>query len=379
MFGVLTRTIAIGALAATGTPTLATASDTGTSNSDKITNDNTPTINIGGLTVGATITLTAKPASGPSVTCTFVAEATSGSCTFSTMLDGTYSITTTQTLGGTTTAASAALSNVVIDATRPTVTLTSSQIVSGGNRTATPATPGLTNQITATFSESVSGLLISEITKAASSTGWSITTTALTTSAITSVVFDVANTTGAGGTAGTLILSIAEGVASDVAGNTNTATANNFVINTLIQLTLTNEYQQSPLLNPVVGGNNATVAQTTPGGAITMPGQGTVTRVGHTFVGWSLVTTNGSGAVVGATYTPTVPVKLYSSWTPNVYVVTYNANGGNGAPATASQSFNYGGTALAPSAKGTLSRTGYTFAGWNTSANGSLMPKPGAS
>jgi uncharacterized repeat protein (TIGR02543 family) len=109
-----------------------------------------------------------------------------------------------------------------------------------------------------------------------------------------------------------------------------------------------------------------------------MPGQGTLTRVGHTFVGWSLVTTNGSGAVVGATYTPTVPVKLYSSWTPNVYVVTYNANGGNGAPATASQSFNYGGTALAPSGIGTLTRSGYTFAGWslNTAGTGTIYSNP---
>jgi hypothetical protein len=165
LFGVLTRTIAIGALVTTGTPTLDSASDTGTSSTDKITNDNTPPINIGGLTSGATITLTATPASGPAVTCTFVASSTSGSCTFSTLLDGTYSITATQSLGGTTTAASTALSNVVIDATRPTVTLTSSQIVSGGNRTATQAAPGLTNQIIVTFSENVSGFLISEITK----------------------------------------------------------------------------------------------------------------------------------------------------------------------------------------------------------------------
>jgi uncharacterized repeat protein (TIGR02543 family) len=374
LFGVLTRTIAIGALVATGTPTLATASDTGTSSTDKITNDNTPTINIGGLTVGATITLTATPASGPAVTCTFVATTTTGSCTFPTLSDGTYSIVARQTLGGTTTAASTALSNVVIDATRPTVTLTSSQIVSGGNRTATPATPGLTNQITVTFSETISGLLISEITKNIESTGWVIAQNAFTTSPFSSNVFTVTNATGAGGIPGILRLSVLEGVASDVAGNTNTATASDFVINTLIQLTLTNEYQQSPLLNPVVGGNNATIAQTTPGGAITMPGQGTLTRVGHTFVGWSLVTTNGSGAVVGATYTPTVPVKLYSSWTPNVYVVTYNANGGNGAPATASQSFNYGGTALSPSEKGTLNRTGYTFAGWslNTAGTGTI-------
>jgi uncharacterized repeat protein (TIGR02543 family) len=64
LFPALTRTIAVGALVAPTAPTLATASDTGTSNSDKITNDNTPTINLGGLTVGATVTLTATPASG---------------------------------------------------------------------------------------------------------------------------------------------------------------------------------------------------------------------------------------------------------------------------------------------------------------------------
>jgi hypothetical protein len=176
-------------------------------------------------------------------------------------------------------------------------------------------------------------MLISEITKAAASTGWEITTSALTTSAITSAVFNVTNSTGAGGTAGKLILSVAEGVASDVAGNTNTATASNFEINTLIQLTLTNEYQVG--LSPVVGGNNEVVVQASLGAAITLPGQGTLTRAGHTFAGWSLVKTNGSGEVLGSSYTPTVPVKLYSSWTPNVYVVTFNANGGNGSPDSA--------------------------------------------
>ena len=185
------------------------------------------------------------------------------SCTFPTLADGTYSFTVQQTYNGATSVASTALSGVKIDATRPTVTLTSSQIVSGGNRTATPAAPSITNQITITFSEAVSGMLISEITKAASSTGWAITQTAFTTAPITSAVFTVTNSTGAGGDVGKLILSVAEGVASDVAGNTNTATASNFEINTLIQLTLTNEYQVG--LSPVVGGNNEIIAQATPG------------------------------------------------------------------------------------------------------------------
>jgi uncharacterized repeat protein (TIGR02543 family) len=366
IFGVLTRTITIGALATTGTPTLDSASDTGTSSTDKITRDNTPTVNIGGLTVGATITLTATPASGPAVTCTFVATTTTSSCTFPTMNDGTYSITARQSLGGATTAASTALSNVVIDATRPTVTLTSSQIVSGGNRTATQAAPAVTNQITITFSETISGLLISEITKNIESTGWVITQTAFTTAPFSSNVFTVTNANGAGGVPGIIRLSVLEGVASDVAGNTNTATANDFVINTLIQLTLTNEYDPCC----IIGGNNELIAQTTPGGAITLPGQGTLTRAGHTFAGWSLSRTGGNGTVLGATFTPTVPAKLFSSWIPQVYVVTYNANGGNGAATVATQNYTFGAPNLALTTKGTLTRTGFTFAGWNTLATG---------
>jgi uncharacterized repeat protein (TIGR02543 family) len=353
-----------------GTPTLDVGSDLGSSSSDKITSDNTPTINIGTLVNGASVTLTATPASGSAVTCTFTASSTTGSCTFPTMADGTYSITATQTYNGGTSAVSTALTGVVIDATRPTVTLTSSQIVSGGNRTATPGIPTVSVTVTVTFSEYVSGLLISEITKNAESTGWAITTTAFTTAAITSINFVASNTTGAGGTAGIAKFSVAAGVASDVAGNTNTATTSDFIVNTLIQLTLSNAYQTSPLLSPVVGGSGGTIAQTTPGQAITLPGQLLLSRVGHTFAGWSLVTTGGNGEVVGATYTPTVPVVLYSSWTTNAYVVTYNANGGNGASTATTQNYTYGSTALAITSVGTLSRTGYTFGGWNTLATG---------
>jgi uncharacterized repeat protein (TIGR02543 family) len=357
----------------TGAPTLDSGSDLGTSSTDKITSDNTPTINVGSVVSGSRVVITATSATGVTYTCTVESATVTSSCTFPTMADGTYSFTVQQTYNGATSAASTALAGVKIDATRPTVTLTSSQIVSGGNRTATPAAPSITNQITITFSEAVSGMLISEITKAAESTGWAITTDALTTSPITSAVFNVANSTGAGGTPGKLILSVAEGVASDVAGNTNTATASNFEINTLIQLTLTNEYQQSPLLNPVVGGNNEVVAQASSGAGITLPGQGTLTRVGHTFAGWSTVTTNGSGAVLTSPYVPTVPIKLYSSWTPNVYTVSFDANGGTGVPDSATVNYTYGTAGLAATStynKGTLAKTGFTFAGWSATVGG---------
>ena len=356
--------------------TLDSASDTGTSSTDKITKDNTPTVSASSLIIGATVTFSARIGTGTPITCVITAAATTDTCTFPTLPDGTYSITVIQTSGTTNSAASTALTNVQIDTARPTVTLTSANVVSGGNLTATPTAPNVSATITITFSKSVTGLLISEVSKNAESTGWAVTTTAFTTAAITSINFVAANATGAGGVAGTARFSIAEGVATDTAGNTNLATTSNFVINTLIQLNLTNEYQQSPLLSPVVGGNNATIVQTSPGQTLSMPGAGTLTRTGHTFAGWSLVTTNGSGPIVGPTYTPTVPVKLYSSWTPNIYVVSYNTNGGVGLPTRSTDSYNYGSPALTLPTIGTMTRQGFTFRGWgttSTTAVGSAM------
>lgn len=353
-FPALTRTIIFGGIAAPAAPTLDSGSDTGSSSTDKITNDNTPTINIGGLTSGATVTLTATPTSGTAVTCTFVANGTTGSCTFPTLADGTYSIVATQTLGGATTLASTALANVVIDTTPPTVTL-SSTVASNSNSTQTSAFT-----ITATFNESVSGLLISEITKDAASSGWTIGAT-LTSVSTTVYTFTATNSSGTANTPGKLLLRIANGVASDVAGNSNAATTNDFVINTVATVTfaltsLTADSGTAPL----------PITQTSSGAAVTLPGQGTLLKTGRTFIGWG--TSVNAATVLTGSYTPTGPVLLYAQWTPNVYVVTYNANGGNGAPTTASQSYNYGDAAVAPSARGTLTRTGYTFGGWSTTA-----------
>ena len=366
-FAVLTRTIAIGALVAPNAPTLDVASDSGTSNSDKITNDNTPTINIGGLTVGATVTLTATPSSGTAVTCTFVAQTTSGSCTFSTMLDGTYSIVATQTLGGTTTAGSAALANVQIDTVRPTVALTATvgagtNVASGANDTIARNAAINVYTIKATFSESVSGLLISEITQDAASTGWSVGGTLTGSGA--SYTFTATNSGVVVNTAGKLLLRIAEGVAGDAAGNTNTATTSDFVINSVARVDF---WDCGPLGQYCTGGAGpASLTQASSGASITLPGANTLYKTGYSFAGWG--ETQNAGTVLTGSYTPSTRIILFPQWTPDVYVVTYNANGGNGSPTTASQNFQYGSTALPPSAKGTLTRTGYTFAGWSTTA-----------
>lgn len=55
-----------------------------------------------------------------------------------------------------------------------------------------------------------------------------------------------------------------------------------------------------------------------------------------------------------------------AQWTPHTYTVTYNANGGTGTTGNSSHTY---GTAANLTANG-FSRTGYTFNGWNTAANG---------
>lgn len=52
----------------------------------------------------------------------------------------------------------------------------------------------------------------------------------------------------------------------------------------------------------------------------------------YSFAGWA---TSSSGAVAytnGAAYTNNAAINLYAKWNPNAYSVTYNANGGTGAP-----------------------------------------------
>ena len=90
------------------------------------------------------------------------------------------------------------------------------------------------------------------------------------------------------------------------------------------------------------------------------------TRTGYTFSGWNTAA-NGTGTAYpnGATYSFAADITLYAQWTalPN-YTVTFNANGGSG---TMSNQVANVPTALTANA---FTRTGYTFSGWNTAANG---------
>ena len=91
------------------------------------------------------------------------------------------------------------------------------------------------------------------------------------------------------------------------------------------------------------------------------------TYTGYVFQGWN-TQANGSGTSYAnlANLTTTSALTLYAQWTAGVTkTVSFNANGGTG-----SQADQVAGQATNLNAN-QLSRSGYTFAGWNTAANGS--------
>jgi hypothetical protein len=134
-------------LTAPAAPTLDASSDTGSLNNDKITNDDTPTINIGGLAVGASVTLTAT---GTALTCTFTATGTTGSCTFPSLPNGTYAISATQTFNGVTSSASTALTGIVIN--KSTITTPSTPDLDSGSDLGSSSTDNVTSVNTPTIS-----------------------------------------------------------------------------------------------------------------------------------------------------------------------------------------------------------------------------------
>lgn len=95
------------------------------------------------------------------------------------------------------------------------------------------------------------------------------------------------------------------------------------------------------------------------------------TRTGYNFVKWN-TNSNGSGTnyASGGTYTANAGATLYAQWSPVTYTVSYNANGGTGAPANQTKTYNV--TLKLSSIKPT--RTDYNFISWNEKADGTSTP-----
>ena len=111
----------------------------------------------------------------------------------------------------------------------------------------------------------------------------------------------------------------------------------------------------------------------TAGGSATLP---TPTRSGYTFTGWN-TKSDGSGTSykAGASYKPTANTTLYAQWKKIVattYTLTYNANGGSGAPAKQTGNGNVTISGTSPY------RSGYLFLGWTTVKTSTVVNyKPG--
>ena len=120
----------------------------------------------------------------------------------------------------------------------------------------------------------------------------------------------------------------------------------------------------------------------TAGSSVTVLGNSAspaLAKTGYTFAGWNSAS-NGTGTSYsqGDTFTINRNNTLYAEWTPvdpSTYTITYNGNtntSGN-APIDSSSPYTAGSsvTVLGNSASPALAKTGYQFAGWNTSADNS--------
>jgi uncharacterized repeat protein (TIGR02543 family) len=139
-------------------------------------------------------------------------------------------------------------------------------------------------------------------------------------------------------------------------------------------------------LNVVVYDRNGATSGTVPfdaneyesGDTVTVLGNtGSLVRTGYTYTGWNTAA-DGSGTTraQGATFSMgNSTVRLYAKWTPDsvpTYTVTYNANGATGGtiPVDATN-YEAGQTVTAAGNTGSLTKTSYTFEGWNTTSDGS--------
>ena len=116
------------------------------------------------------------------------------------------------------------------------------------------------------------------------------------------------------------------------------------------------------------GGSGAPSAQTKTYGVTLKLSTTKPTRTGYSFQGWATSSGGSVAYAAGANYTANAAVTLYAVWKANTYKVTYNANGGTGAPA--SQTKTYDVTLKLSTTVPT--RANYTFKGWATSSGGSV-------
>ena len=124
------------------------------------------------------------------------------------------------------------------------------------------------------------------------------------------------------------------------------------------------------------GGSGTMAPMTVQINSTTTLSANTFTRTGYNFTGWS---TSASGSVEYAnrdSITPTENMTLYAQWSRITYTIKYNKNASDATGSMANTTKYYGTNVTLRS--NAFKRTGYSFAGWATSANGDVMYSNGA-
>lgn len=99
------------------------------------------------------------------------------------------------------------------------------------------------------------------------------------------------------------------------------------------------------------------------------------TRTGYTFSKkWMQSNAGGEDTEFTFGYTLNYNIEIYAEWTPNTYTVTFSGNGATSG-SVSDQSFTY--DVKEPLNKNTFSRTGYTFIGWATTPDGTVVHTDG--
>lgn len=112
------------------------------------------------------------------------------------------------------------------------------------------------------------------------------------------------------------------------------------------------------------------------GSTVTVLGNtGALVKTGFAFSGWNTAA-NGTGTAytANANFNLTANTTLYAQWTNQAtYTITYNGNSnvGGAAPTDVNSPYTSGSVITVLGNTGLLTKTGYTFTGWNTIANGS--------
>ncbi|MDX1679483.1 MAG: InlB B-repeat-containing protein [Akkermansiaceae bacterium] len=99
---------------------------------------------------------------------------------------------------------------------------------------------------------------------------------------------------------------------------------------------------------------------------------GNLTKSGYSFEGWNTQSDGlGTDYAEGATYTNDADVTLYAKWVAlPTYTVSYHGNGNTGGTVPSSQTKYHGQNLTLATNSGNLTKSGFGFSGWNTSADG---------